>query len=372
MENFTVYLRGLIYWIRYYIGGVEYRKSTKQRTLPAANRVAQQIIEKAKREIIGKVQLVFGQLVARYMKYSQLHKKTWRDDACMIRIMLQFFKKETPVASIGAYQVEEFIGWVSQRQVGIHSPRPIKKGRINQFIRLLKAIFNKGIEWEICVKNPVRRVKMFKVPARERFYSKSEIASLWLAAQHVSENARSKVQRAFFGIFATAILCGMRLSEILNLRWADYQEGFFALRNTKNMKTRHVPVRPELYKLLMSLPRDVDGYVFDLPKRNPHMIAHTWALVKKGAGIAEGRFHDCRHSAATLMLATGADVRTVQEILGHSSLAMTELYTHVTSDEKRKAVQKIDLPVLTAGQNSEIEKASLEQGLDCAGEISEK
>jgi integrase len=356
MENFTVYLRSKTYWIRYYINGVEFRKTTGQQSLPAANRVAQQVIERAKKELVGKRELVFGQLVARYMKYSQLHKRTWKDDECMIRIMLRFFKKETPVNNIGVFQVEEFVGWVSQRQVGIHSPRPIKKGRINQFLRLLKAIFNKGIEWEVCAKNPVRRIKMFKVPARQRFYSKAEIASLWQSAKHLSENARNKLQQAFLGIFATAILCGMRLSEIIHLRWADYQEGFFVLRNTKNSRTRWVPVRPELYELLMDLPHDLDGYVFDLPKRNPNMIAHTWALVKKGAGVTDGRFHDCRHSAATLMLATGADVRTVQEILGHSSLSMTELYTHVTSDAKRLAVQRIDLPILTSGQAMEIEK----------------
>jgi integrase len=90
----------------------------------------------------------------------------------------------------------------------------------------------------------------------------------------------------------------------------------------------------------MDLPHDADGYAFDLPKRNPNMIAHAWALVKKGAGVTDGRFHDCRHSAATLMSATGADVRTVQEILGHSSTSMTELYTHVTSDAAAPAVHE--------------------------------
>jgi site-specific recombinase XerC len=56
------------------------------------------------------------------------------------------------------------------------------------------------------------------------------------------------------------------------------------------------------------------------------------------------------------MLATGANVRTVEEILGYSSLSMTELCTHVTSDAKRLAVQRIDLPILTSGQRVDIEK----------------
>jgi integrase len=356
MENFTVYIRGKTYWVRFYLNGEEFRKTTGQQSLGAANRVAAQVIERAKKELSGKKELVFGQLVARYYAWSKMHKKTWKDDEYMIKIMLQFFKKETPINSIGVYQIEQFVSWVSQRQVGVHSPRPIKKGRINQFLRQLKAIFNKGIEWEVCLKNPVRKVKLFKVPARQRFFSNAEIACLWQSAKFISENAKNKVQKAFLGIFATAILCGMRLSEILHLRWADYQDGFFVLRNTKNSKTRYVPVRPELYNLLLSLPQTDDGYVFDLSQRIPNMIANTWAMVKKRANIMDGRFHDCRHSAATLMLNAGADVRTVQEVLGHSSLSMTELYTHITSDQKMMAVKRIDLPALSSGHDVEIEK----------------
>jgi len=62
-----------------------------------------------------------------------------------------------------------------------------------------------------------------------------------------------------------------------------------------------------------------------------------YSLLKK-ANIENFRFHDFRHTAATRMLEKGADIRTVQEILGHSSVAVTERYTHTNAKNKKSAI----------------------------------
>ncbi|MBR1943154.1 tyrosine-type recombinase/integrase, partial [bacterium] len=61
--------------------------------------------------------------------------------------------------------------------------------------------------------------------------------------------------------------------------------------------------------------------------------------VLKKAGIEDFRFHDFRHTAATRMLEKGADIRTVQEILGHSSVSVTERYTHTNANKKKSAIE---------------------------------
>lgn len=66
-----------------------------------------------------------------------------------------------------------------------------------------------------------------------------------------------------------------------------------------------------------------------------------WKWLCKSAGVRDARLHDARHTAATLLLEQGVDIRVVQEILGHSTLAVTKRYTHVTSRLARDAADRM-------------------------------
>jgi integrase len=62
------------------------------------------------------------------------------------------------------------------------------------------------------------------------------------------------------------------------------------------------------------------------------------------AGVTAIRFHDLRHTSATLLLAEGVHAKIVQEWLGHSNIAMTlDLYSHVTADMQREAAERLDV-----------------------------
>ena len=73
-----------------------------------------------------------------------------------------------------------------------------------------------------------------------------------------------------------------------------------------------------------------------MPYNDSKKSFHT---VLKKAGITDFRFHDFRHTAATRMLEKGADIRTVQEILGHSSVSVTERYIHTNANKKQSAIE---------------------------------
>ncbi|MET9317703.1 tyrosine-type recombinase/integrase [Kribbella sp. NPDC003505] len=62
---------------------------------------------------------------------------------------------------------------------------------------------------------------------------------------------------------------------------------------------------------------------------------------RDGSGLRDARPHDARHTAATLLLEQGVDIRVVQEVLGHSTLAVTKRYTHVTSKLADDAAAKV-------------------------------
>jgi site-specific recombinase XerD len=84
--------------------------------------------------------------------------------------------------------------------------------------------------------------------------------------------------------------------------------------------------------------------VFAGPTGKPVNPRGDWAEFKamlQSAGLRNARPHDARHTAATLLLEQGVDIRVVQEILGHSSLAVTKRYTHVTSKLAEEAATRM-------------------------------
>jgi integrase/recombinase XerC len=136
---------------------------------------------------------------------------------------------------------------------------------------------------------------------------------------------------------------GLRVSEVTALRPEDLDlDGARVLVRGKGSKERRVPVsdfavtavRAWLTEGRSALTADAAGPVFLNRKRNPMTARDVRAMVDGYAGgLLPGRRigpHTLRHSFATHLLEGGADIRAVQELLGHSSVATTQRYTHVS------------------------------------------
>ena len=162
--------------------------------------------------------------------------------------------------------------------------------------------------------------------------------------------------------------CGRRRGgncpqKVLRLRSGEiHLEGGLILKAPKGKGQRTVPIPPELvdqlreHREVQELERMMaegayanHGLVFAEPDGSPIDPSRDWAewkgLLAK-AGVRDARVHDGRHTAATLLLAQGVDVRVVQEILGHSSVTVTEGYAHVVSAMAREATQRIGSSLL--------------------------
>jgi len=142
---------------------------------------------------------------------------------------------------------------------------------------------------------------------------------------------------------------GLRVSELVGLRLhnVDLEGGSLRVRGKGN-KERIVPVAPlalELLQLYLQQARPAfdkgrnDDAIF-LSDRGKGMVRQTfWNRLKQYcrlAGIPEDTSpHTLRHSFATHLLEGGADLRSIQEMLGHSSLGVTQIYTHVSTGRKR-------------------------------------
>lgn len=147
----------------------------------------------------------------------------------------------------------------------------------------------------------------------------------------------------------TLYATGCRASEVVGLKAADlYLDAGFCKCLGKGNKQRVVPLgRPAIAALREYLAESRGGAervnVFLSKTGRPLTRIHLWALVKKycrRAGLPSTTSpHTLRHSFATHLLAGGADLRTVQELLGHSSITTTQHYTHVDRD-RLKAMHK--------------------------------
>lgn len=87
-----------------------------------------------------------------------------------------------------------------------------------------------------------------------------------------------------------------------------------------------------------------DGWIFTSPvgrPLNPNSDYHRWKALLKEAGVREGRLHDARHTAATVLLVLGVPERTVMGIMGWSSTAMAARYQHVTDPIRRQVADQI-------------------------------
>ncbi len=147
--------------------------------------------------------------------------------------------------------------------------------------------------------------------------------------------------------------CGLRASEVGNLRLADVHNDLGVLMITgKGNKQRIVPIGKPAMDALQDYLRDSrpklakddrpTDRLFVTNRSGPLDRIGVWKIVKRYArvaGIPAAHPHTLRHSFATHMLAGGADLRIVQELLGHSDISTTQIYTHVDR-ERLKSIMK--------------------------------
>ena len=152
-------------------------------------------------------------------------------------------------------------------------------------------------------------------------------------------------------LFTLMYACGLRVSECVNLKWKQIDlEGRIVHVHGKGDKDRIVPFfkgfEKELlqYKNTFCAKYALDDHVFVNLRGKPLSSRGIQYLMDKHAQAIGMHMklhpHMFRHSFATHLLDNGADIRVVQELLGHSSLSTTQIYTHVTTTQLVRAYKK--------------------------------
>ena len=192
--------------------------------------------------------------------------------------------------------------------------------------------------------NPAKPVKLLKEPpGRLRYLTLEELTRLLdTCAPHLKP------------IVVMAVHTGMRRREILSLRWSDVdlRQRIMTLTKTKNNERRILPINAQLAEVLRSIPRHVESpYVFcDRDGRPYERIDNGFRRACKRAGIGDCRFHDLRHTFASHLVMRGANLWSVQELLGHKTGKMTVRYTHLSTLHLQETVSLLEA-LLTTGES---------------------
>jgi len=214
----------------------------------------------------------------------------------------------------------------------------LSRATINRYAQILRGLFYRAKDWGFFRgDNPLRKIRFYREDRALRPLTDKEVKKILAAARDLGRKARSPAQRLFFDLARLALNTGMRKSEILNLRWADIQEGRAIVRG-KGDKLRSVPLNSTARGIIQGQPRKTE-YIFDIPNRHQHdLLRRTVDGIEKMTGIPF-HFHLLRHRFASQLVARGVDLVTVARILGHSKLTTTLIYSHSSDEQAKRAVE---------------------------------
>jgi len=203
-----------------------------------------------------------------------------------------------------------------------------------------------------------------------------------LTAAEAAVLLESAKDHKYYPVIYTAVNTGLRQAELLGLRWRDidldmasisisrvlyWRHGVCEFKEPKTPHSRRsVRMTPKLacylreYKLqreALGKMLTLDSLVFGTSEGepfNPNVLSHEFARIVKRAGLVHCRFHDLRHTFASLMLQRGAKPKVISEALGHSSVAFTmDTYSHIMQGMQEDAMALLD-EVLPAGVSHKI------------------
>ena len=233
------------------------------------------------------------------------------------------------------------------------------KGLSNRFIRgvhsLLHAALDQAVRERLIQTNPSEGCKLPKIEKKEMKV---------LLPEQIGDYLREAGKRGLLPAFYLELTSGLRRGELLALLWTDLDIENQTISVTKQVnrvngqlkvsqpKTpnsiRTIPIPKQAVDLLvLEHEKHPDSpYLFPSPKTgtmyDPDAFRHIHEKILDAAGIGHIRFHDLRHTFATLSLQNGVDIKTLSNTLGHYSAGFTlDTYTHATQRMRREAADTI-------------------------------
>jgi integrase len=316
-----------VYYIRYVDSQGRYHRE-KAGTKGAAidlytKRKFEALVGKKLPEKLRRPTITFAEIAKDALVFSKANKLSYRHDSGRMETLLGWFR-EYPAESISAQDIE----------------RRFEKERwspatANRYRALLSLTYRLAIRNGKVKENPARMVQhRLEDNARIRFLSAEEepILRAAIAAECPEQLVALEL----------ALNTGLRLSEQYGLRWQDVSltRRTLTIQRSKNGAARHVPLNQTAIRALEVLQSRANGS--ELVCGGANTPRRWFDSVVKAAGLQSFTWHCLRHTFASRLVMAGVDIRTVQELMGHKTIAMTIRYAHLAPKHTLAAVERLD------------------------------
>jgi len=341
MGNGTIYKRGNSWCVGFTVNGRRVRE-----TVGPNKKIAQKVLSLRMTQVLENRyfppnrqvgRMPFNEFVQMYLERVVSLMKSIRTE----RNRVKRWVKDLGMRPIGQITRAEIESWRREKM------SRCKPATINRDLSRLRHMLNIAVEWELLEESPMQGMKFLRENnARTRYLSVGE-------CHRLIDSCMAPHIRA---IVTVALHTGMRLGEILNLRWQDldFSSGFILVRDSKNGQARQVPMDSMISTVLRSWPRLSDqDIVFTSVMTGGRIVDIRAGFLNscKRAGITGLHFHDLRHTFASQFVMAGGDIYILKEILGHKSITNSQRYAHLSPTYKIKAIDRMN--TLWAGAKPE-------------------
>lgn len=335
-----------------------------------------------------KAEQMLRETITEYERTPQKVKETMLFADC-IRLWLEIAKRKVDTVTYQGYELmsnAQIIPYFEETRLrlcdistdtlqmffDVKSTRGRKDGKgglspssLRQYRNIINQTINFAVKTGIILFNPCQFVEL---PHKEHFE-----ASFYTAEQlrRLFETAKGD---SLYPLIKITALYGLRRSEVLGLKWdsVDFEANRITIRRTVSKVTKAVeknktknssshrsfPLTPEARRIFLEVKADEEesrrlfgnsfvqnDYVFKWPNGalfSPDYVSHHFSLILKKGGLPHIRFHELRHSCASLLLSNGFTLKDVQEYLGHADIQMTaNIYGHLDTARKRELTENI-------------------------------
>lgn len=213
-----------------------------------------------------------------------------------------------------------------------------------RYCQYVRQALKKAVRDGLIMRDPSSGIKRIRTPdSKKEFLTADEVRAMVQTDYHnrMSEELQTDIRRAFlFGC-----LTGFRVSDLIQLKWKDIdlEKRIVIKRQQKTKRIVSVPLKNEAW-LLIDDGSEHDNNALIFPhlattKASTNRYIHAWA---DAAGVRKNvSWHTARHTDATLLLENGADLYTVQRLLGHTRIQTTMQYAVVSDKKKFEAVDSL-------------------------------